>query len=157
MPSCICKGLPDPEFNVDCLIHGHINQVNPMSLTSDILRKVQRESERAHRKHGDGSILSGNRGIYYIIACAMEELGEVARAYVDGESPERIIEELIQTANVALSGAQAINDFHMVERCTSTHGVHNGDYIETVSCIRKNNHNGKHCASIFGIETEWVS
>lgn len=74
----------------------------------DVIAMVCRESSRAHRKHGAGSILSGSRDIPYILACGMEELGEVARAFVEGESPERICEEMIQAANVMLSGVQAI-------------------------------------------------
>lgn len=77
-------------------------------LSLSVLAMVCREAVRAHKKHGAGSILSGSRDIPYILACGMEELGEVARAFVEGESPERICEEMIQAANVMLSGVQAI-------------------------------------------------
>lgn len=181
---CICKGLPDPEFDIECPIHGEegclctwdgaeriglnmkcaVHSPDPPKLRDaekttmlrtftectcvedalgtdkrlclihpsvpdlrkkdtvtaellkvadgelglNVLSMVQRESVRAYKKHGDGSILSGNRDMAYILACGLEELGEVARAMVEGETPERVIEEMIQCANVMLSGVQAI-------------------------------------------------
>lgn len=85
-----------------------MNKVITGELSMDVLAMVCRESIRAHHKHGEGSILSGKRDMAYILACGLEELGEVARAMVEGETPERVMEEMIQAANVMLSGVQAI-------------------------------------------------
>lgn len=74
----------------------------------DIIEMLQVEAFEANRKHGDGSILSGNRESGFTLACAMEELGEVARAIMENEGEERIIAEWIQVANVAVSAIEVI-------------------------------------------------
>lgn len=77
-------------------------------LSLSVMAKLQREATAAHQKHGRGSILSGNRGLEYMLACGMEELGEVARAMVDGEGIDRVIAEWLQVANIGASSVQAI-------------------------------------------------
>lgn len=42
------------------------------------------------------------------LAALMEEVGEVARAVHDGESDERMIEELVQVAAVAVAWVEGI-------------------------------------------------
>ena len=44
----------------------------------------------------------------------VEEIGEVARALHDGESHERLLEELIQVAGVAASWAEYLIEFELV-------------------------------------------
>jgi hypothetical protein len=75
---------------------------------------LQREATAAHRKHGTGSILAGNRDLGYMLACGIEELGEVGRAMVDGEGIDRVIAEWLQVANVGVSSVQAIRRWGIV-------------------------------------------
>lgn len=72
----------------------------------DVIELLQTEAFAAHRKHGKGSILNGEKTPEYVLACGMEELGEVARAMVENEGEDRIIAEWIQVANVALSAVE---------------------------------------------------
>jgi hypothetical protein len=80
-------------------------------LRLNVLAMVQREATRAHAKHGNGSILAGERSLGYMLACGMEEIGEVAKAMVEEDPIEHIMEEWIQVANVGLSSVQAILQF----------------------------------------------
>lgn len=83
-------------------------------LDLDVLGLVQRESVRAHQKHRESSIIAGQKGLDFMLAAGMEELGEVARAMVDNEGIDRVIAEWIQVANIGLSSVQAIRRFGIV-------------------------------------------
>ena len=89
-------------------------QLGTGELSLSTMAKLQQEATSAHAKHGKGSILAGNRGLNYMLACGMEELGEVARAMVDGEGIDRVIAEWLQVANVGVSSVQAIIKYGIV-------------------------------------------
>lgn len=74
----------------------------------DVIDMLLTEAEAAHVKHGKGSILNGEREPGFILACAMEELGEVAKEIMEGGSVENQISEWIQVANVAVSAVEVM-------------------------------------------------
>jgi NTP pyrophosphatase (non-canonical NTP hydrolase) len=73
-------------------------------------RDVDRERKRAHRKHSakgrSAEQMPWTDPIW--LPVLVEEVGEVARALCDGETPERVREELIQVAAMAQAWADAI-------------------------------------------------
>lgn len=89
-------------------------QLGNGELSLSTMAALQLEAGRAHAKHGAGSILAGNRDLGYMLACGMEELGEVARAMIEGEGIERVIAEWVQVANVGMSSVQAIKKYGIV-------------------------------------------
>jgi NTP pyrophosphatase (non-canonical NTP hydrolase) len=60
---------------------------------------IKAERARQEEKHGEGNRGSSN---FRYLTITTEELGEVAKALLDGESTERIIEELVQVAAVCV-------------------------------------------------------
>ena len=91
-----------------------ILSVGDGELSLSTLADLQKEATSAHKKHGKGSILSGSRDLGYMLACGIEELGEVGRAMVDGEGIDRVIAEWLQVANVGASAVQAIRKHGIV-------------------------------------------
>jgi hypothetical protein len=104
----ILPGLDVPETNGVVIPRPEVMSLPLGELSLGTLALLQTEATSAHRKHGTGSILAGRRDLAYMLACGMEELGEVARAMVDGEGIERVIAEWLQVANVGISSVQAI-------------------------------------------------
>lgn len=80
-------------------------------LSSEIVDAVVEESIQAHLKHvASGSIFSPAVSTELKLSALMEEVGEVARALIEGEDTEDLINELVQVANVALSWADCLSD-----------------------------------------------
>lgn len=84
-----------------------------MSLTvelQDVLLRVARERERQERKYADGWTCA-TRGIPNAdkLAVLGEEFGEVARALCRDEGVERLQEELVQVAAVAVAWAESLD------------------------------------------------
>lgn len=83
-----------------------------MYLSTNVIQAVITESERAHDKHKDigagQSIFDPKMPILGKLAALMEEVGEVARAIIEGEPTENLYKELVQSANVALTWADSL-------------------------------------------------
>jgi hypothetical protein len=79
-----------------------------LMISDATLREVQVESIRAHIKHGDRSLLGDGLSTVGRLAALVEECGEVGSelTYDRGGDVRSLKKELIQTANVAASWAQ---------------------------------------------------
>lgn len=64
-----------------------------------IFESIKAERARQDERHGEGNKGSSN---FRYLTIATEEIGEVAKAILDGESTERIVEELVQVAAVCV-------------------------------------------------------
>ncbi|MDT3440284.1 MULTISPECIES: hypothetical protein [unclassified Pseudofrankia] len=71
---------------------------------------VEAEVARAHRKHGERSILNPAMPDAVRLPVLVEEVGEVARAMLEGADPRHLRDELIQVAAVALTWVEALRD-----------------------------------------------
>ncbi len=77
---------------------------------SEALDCIREEVERAHRMHGDMSLLNPDLDVGLKLAALMEEVGEVAHecTYDSCGHTEALIFELVQVACVAASWAQSL-------------------------------------------------
>jgi hypothetical protein len=76
-------------------------------LPGTVYADVAGERLRAHRKHGPNGMESRDAYDRKWWTVLMEEVGEVARAFEDGESIERIKEELVQVTAMAAAWVDA--------------------------------------------------
>lgn len=82
---------------IDCLLADAEQAPAAVAETAETLVELQAEVERARHKFPD------NR---HLLAALTEEIGELARAYLDAEGPDRVRAEAIQVACVALRIAE---------------------------------------------------
>jgi len=75
---------------------------------ADTVAAVEAEVARAHRKHGDRSILNPAMPDAVRLPVLVEEVGEVASAMLEGADPAHLRDELIQVAAVALTWVEAL-------------------------------------------------
>lgn len=89
-----------------------------------VVQDVRLERERQDKKYGVNFGLSKEK-LFIILA---EEFGEVARAIDNCEGDNRLYDELIQVAAVAVRFATAIRLNEVVDKATITYG--NGDTVD---------------------------
>ncbi|ONH27117.1 hypothetical protein [Pseudofrankia asymbiotica] len=77
---------------------------------ADTVAAVEAEVLRAHRRHGERSILNPAMPDVVRLPVLVEEVGEVARAMLEGAGTRHLREELIQVATVALTWVEALRD-----------------------------------------------
>ncbi|WP_198144303.1 hypothetical protein [Parafrankia sp. EUN1f] len=82
----------------------------PRTIRPEILAEVEAEATRAHAKHGARSILSPALGDQARLPVLVEEVGEVARAMLEGADLDHLRAELVQVAAVALTWVEALRD-----------------------------------------------
>lgn len=84
-----------------------MNALEELEQRARVLAEVSRERDRQEQKWGDQSAaLSRDRG--RALAILMEEVGEAARAMLEGDADYRY--ELIQVAAVAVAMVQAVTE-----------------------------------------------
>lgn len=69
-----------------------------------VLKDVVDERARQNKKWGEQ-----DHGHGYWLGILVEEVGEVAQAYIQSQGPERVREELIQVAAVAIQWVEAMD------------------------------------------------
>lgn len=80
----------------------------------DIWRLIRRERERQRTKwnephaHGEGDCSSDLVPLAVKVAVLTEEVGEVARAFLDGD-PGNLVDELVQVAAVAVAILESVD------------------------------------------------
>lgn len=77
-----------------------------------VLAEVAAEAARAHAKHGARSILDPQAPDSARLPVLVEEVGEVARAMLEGADAGHLRAELLQVAAVALTWVEAIDARH---------------------------------------------
>lgn len=77
-------------------------------ISAEIVAAVEAEVARAHRKHGERSILNPAMPDAVRLPVLVEEVGEVAKAMLEDADPADLRAELVQVAAVALTWLEAL-------------------------------------------------